>query len=343
MSSISPTSSPTSFMETWTVGQVSLALGGGGTSNYFDDGLTVTQLVGAKVLSSDDVKILLMQKGCGSAPPTSSDPVSLGTTNFVPGSISTKTKGVVTYDIDIDVMKIGNVDSDYLECNDFANSTCGVGSIQFCTRASSYEGSLEVAFRETNFDLNFNLTDNEITLENMVIEENVPDSFITDVNTDFKVKACRCNLENDCVTTLGPVQQDTSLVICIYPWHPTSGLEQVVKITNFDLTMKPLDSSNPVSFNAVQFGTDTWNPSSLVFVEPNNDDFKITIAMPVIAEFYIQEVNTIVLEGNAFLEFNSLKNRGTAFGDFVMEVNLEVYGMQVGCLQTLLLQIREFF
>lgn len=312
-----------SHLVPWQVQAAQVALSGG---NYFDGALAVTNAIGDSV--SDDVQVKLFHKDCVTEDTSGAGVVTIAVTDATPASFG--------YSVNIDQSLIG-ADSDYSTCDGNANVWCSEGTIDFCTRVSTFSGSTEIFFRETIFQLAYTLTDNAISLDNVAISENTVDSFLTDVDTAFIVESCQCDSESQCITTPPDVNQDTSLVMCIYPEHESdSNLNNIVTITNFDLTI----SGGSVSYNPVAFGTSTWDPDTLTSVVPDNNTIKITT--PITAQFFIQNVQTVSVGGNAFLEFMSAKGGAPMFGAYTLDIGL-VAGPEAGCLQGLVARFRALF
>jgi len=218
------------------------------------------------------------------------------------------------------------------------------GDVKFCTRVSTYEGSIEVAFRETIFILSYNLTDNAFDLTNTQIQENNPDSFITDVDTDFSVLVYQCNNYVE-ITTPTALQQDENLVICLEPTHGGS-MAHVVHISNFNVKIYAgsAATNDYVEYNPVWFSTNGWESNSITDVkeEPDPDDV-IMISTPVIAQFFIQGHTTIKLSGNCFLEFDSAKEaRAPVVAAYNMEFGV-IDIVEEGCMTALIRRIRSMF
>lgn len=324
------TNAPTAYIDPWLVGQTVVAQTGG--NNYFDGSLDITNTIGVKV--TDPVTVQLFDKNCVNKESNTSAVVSIQNLVSTPASFG--------YEVKIDQSLIGadTVIGTYVTCSPQSGSSCSVGTIEFCTRVSTFIGSIEVAFRETNFNLGFNLTDNAFSLPSIGISENDPDSFITDVDTDFDVDACQC--ENFVCATPSIIAQDENLVMCIYPVHGTDPSQASnVKITNFNIDIDAGDGSG-FSYRPVVFGTNAWNNDALTDVAEDGNDFTIMISTPIIAQFFIQNVNTIDVNGNAFLEFKSGKDAATQFGKYAMEVALRV-DPELGCLSILIKQVRALF
>jgi len=319
-------SPPTSYIEPWLVGDTSVSLTDA-SSNYFDSSLSVSNTIGSKVVDPVDVK--LFDKNC--------DTLETGTAvvsilNLVP------TPATFGYEVKVDQSKIGNTDSTYVTCIAGANAACAEGTIEFCTRVSTFHGSIEVAFRETNFALSFNLTENGFELGNINIEENDPDSFITDVDTEYTVGICQCDSTGTCVSP-STIEQDENLVICLEPEHPTDASN--VEITNFNIEIAPSTAvAGFTSYKPVWFGSDSWVSDALTDVTVLGDTVKIST--PIIAQFFIQNVGSVEVSGNAFLEFKSAKGEAPVFTKYAIIVAL-AEGVEVGCLAGLIRRIRSTF
>jgi len=221
-----------------------------------------------------------------------------------------------------------------------------LGSIKFCTRVSTIEGPIQVAFRETIFDLQFDLTDNCIasscfSVTGIVISENNPDSFETLIEDDFGVDICQCS-NYVCYGapqnpgSPAPIQQNTPLVLCLLP---TGGLPSVVHISNFNLQL----SAGTVTYEPVQFGSATWEEDVLTVVTVDASGDIVMITTPVVAQFYIQAHTSIQASGNCFLEFDSGKvDALPVFANYGLDIELAAE-TQVGCLQGLVQKLTGMF
>lgn len=320
---------PTSSITPWLVGPAVVSQAGG--SNYFDGNLAISHVLGASV--TDPVVVKLFDTGCINE---ESDPTAVVST------LATSQSGIsYSYQVSIDQSKIGDDatgSATYVKCAPGANSACSVGNIQFCTRVSTYHGSIEVAFVETNFDLAFNLTDNDFNLGSIGITENQPDSFITDVDTDFTVDACQC-ADHACVAP-ETIEQDTSLVMCLYAEHPTPGMASNVRISNFNIDVQDAAGASNFVYQPVTFGTNQWVTDGLTVVDVGTNDY-VMITTPIVAQFFIQNVASIDVTGNAFLEFKSQKEGRQVFAEYGMVIGLGAgVGVDLGCFANLVAQIR---
>lgn len=325
-----PTVSPTTHITPWLVGPSTYTLNGG--NNYFDGYLGVSNPIGSKA-NLNNVVVQLFDFNCLNKKD------NMNSTNAVT-IFATDTTQVQTfgYSVNISQSNIGDDTGGFV----FPTGP-SIGDVKFCTRVSTWEGSVEVAFRETNFILSYNLTDNTFSLSNIQIQENDPDSFITDVDTDFSVLAYQCN--NYVQTTTHTLDQDENLVMCLEPFHP-GGMAHVVHISNFNIKIFAGTSgtANYVEYNPVWFSTGGWNHDSLTSVSEQPDPADIImISTPVIAQFFIQSHTSISVSGNCFLEFDSNKEaKAPVFVGYGMQFGV-VETAQEGCLVGLMRRIRGLF
>jgi hypothetical protein len=323
-----PSASPTSHITPWLVGPTTYTLNGG--NNYFDGFLGCSNVIGSKV--TQNVVVQLFDFNCINAKDNmnSTNAVTIFQVNPTPASFG--------YSVNISQSNIGDDTGGFV----FPTGP-STGDVKFCTRVSTWEGSIEVAFRETNFILSYDLTNNNFALNNIQIEENDPDSFITDVDTDFSVIAYQCS--NYLQTTSHTLQQDENLVICLEPSHP-GGMAHVVHISNFNIKMYAGSAATGdyVEYNPVWFSTGGWTSDSLTAVSEQPDPADIImISTPVIAQFFIQSHIQINVSGNCFLEFDSAKEaRAPVFVGYDMQFAV-VDGREEGCLVGLIRRIRGLF
>jgi len=249
------------------------------------------------------------------------------------------------YDIGIDKTKLGDNEGNfvtYLDTDLYGNS---IGSICLCTRVSTYEsetysGMTEVFFRETNFIINFNMTQNSFDINSVAIDDNDPDGFNTDVSTAFRVNAYQCN-QFVPVSTPHSISQDENVVICIEPFHP-NGLD-VVHISNFNLLISAgtINTSGYISYDAVSFGASGWDAQVLTNVQESG---KIKmISAPVVASFFIQGKTSIDVTGNVFLELDASKEAPPMNSFFTATIGLELGVVEGGCFHSLLIRMQNLF
>lgn len=287
-------------------------------------------MIGSKVTQS--VTVQLFDSNCINVRDNvnSTNAVSISQINPSPGSFG--------YSVNISQSNIGD------DTGGFVHSTGpSLGDLKFCTRVSTWENSIEVAFRETNFVLSYDLTNNTFALENIQIQSNDPDSFITDVDTDFSVAVYQCN--NYMQTTAHSLEQDENLVICLQPQHP-GNLAHVVHISNFNIKISAGSTTarDYVEYNPVWFSTGGWQSDSLTSVSKQADPSDIImISTPVIAQFFIQSHTQINVSGNCFLEFDSTKEaKAPVFVGYDMQFGI-VSDIEEGCFVGLMRRIRGLF
>lgn len=323
------TPSPTSIIDHWLVGNTVVTQNG---SNYFDGAISVTNSIGSKV--KDPVTIKLFSKNCDNeSTPSSSQVVKIGPIAQHPS---------FSYVLNIDQSLIGadvaQQIGTYITCLPDQNSSCSRGSIEFCTRVSTHTGSIEVAFRETNFKLDFDLTDNNFNVTSVGIADNSPDSFNTDVGTDFDVEACQCDSSLSCLNPV-PISQNENLVVCLKPIHNfDQSVANNVKITNFNIKI----FAGGVEYDPVWFSTGSYQHDILTSVFEDSSKNTIRISAPITAQFFIKNHNNIGVSGNAFLEFKSAKEGAPSFAGFMMEVRLAQVN-QIGCFQNLIQKFHSKF
>ena len=245
------------------------------------------------------------------------------------------------YNITIDQSKI-STDPDYVFFNSVTTSegvlsANATGSIKFCTRVSSIEGPIEVAFRETKFELNFDLTSNSYSLTGIYLLENTNDSFETLVDDAFAVEVCQCSNYVCYASGAAPViSQDSPLILCLFP---IGTLPSPIHISNFHLQL----STATVTYDPVEFGSITWDPDIVTLVSTDPTEDIVMITTPVIAQFYVQGYTEIQASGNCFLEFDSSKTQQLPeFANFGLNIEL-VAEVEDGCLQKLLQRFTEMF
>jgi len=319
-------------MTPWLVGPTTYTLNGG--NNYFDGYLGVSNHVGFKVDLSN-VVVQVFDFNCAN------EKENMNSTNavtiFATDTSQTQTFG---YFVNISQANIGDDTGGFVFPT--GNST---GDVKFCTRVSTWEGSIQVSFRETNFILSYDLTNNTFALDNVQFSSNIPlsESFSADVDTKYSVDIYKCN--NYIQTTAHTIQQDENLVICLEPQHP-GGMAHVVHISNFNIKIfgGSAATNDYVEYNPVWFSTGGWNHDALTSVseQPDPSDI-IMISTPVIAQFFIKGHTTINVSGNCFLEFDTAK--GNELSTFVSyDIQFSIVAVEeAGCFQKLVKRLRTLF
>jgi len=302
--------------------------------NNFDGSLNLTNSIGSSV-NLKNVTVQLFDFNCQNEKDTTNSSYAVTISSID----TTSQNQTLRYYVNIDQSNFGDDNGEFV-----VSTGTSKYDVKFCTRVSTWEGSIQVAFRETIFALSYDLSNNNFALTNTQIQENDPDSFITDADSDFSVLVYQC--KNYLETTSPPVlQQGEKLVICLEPTHVGS-MTHVVHISNFNIKVYAGSdvTNNYVEYNPVWFGTGGWNSNSLTDVrEKSESDNVIMISTPVIAQFFIQGHTTIKLSGNCFLEFNSGKEvRAPVITAYDMEFGVAM-NAEVGCFEGLMRKIKTFF
>lgn len=325
-----PTESPTSFIKPWLVGTCNVELG--------EDFIRGSNEIGFKG-AVNDVSVSLFDYECVNEKDlmNSTNAVTIFNTTQ-PGSMPGDLESFL-YDINISESNIGS------DTGGFVTTTTepGTGEVKFCTRISTHEGSIEVAFRECNFHLIYDLTAG-FNLTSIDISENEVDTFNSTLETKFEVSACQC--DDFVCKSKTEIKQDESLTMCLFPTDSGVATDKVT-ISNFNLRLYAGTPRTPeyVEYNPVWFSTDSWESDALTLVteKRTSETEVIMIQTAVIAQFYVQNHEEISVDGNVFLEFDSSKKaQSPEFSTFTMIFGLEPT-IAEGCLKTILNKIREFF
>lgn len=213
------------------------------------------------------------------------------------------------------------------------------GVIQFCTRVSSWLYDIQVGFRENNYELSFDNTNNTFEITGIGVEEDDADEVISEVSNPFSLNACQCENFN-CITDTsnsGPIQQGMKINICLTPTSEEDA--DVVEISNFNVQMTDT-ATESINYDPVIFGEVTWSADPLTQVQVDPDSNTVMVILVAIAPFFIEAVEEIEIFGNAFLQFVSNKNKAATFYPFALTFNLETKKEpSLGCFKELL----EFF
>jgi len=322
-----PTLHPTTLMQPWIVGPTSFTV----ESDEFsveNNLLTMSNAVGSKGINN--VIVELFDYGCINKQENNNS------TNAVKvfSEVRSLSSNVFNYSLNVAVENMGSDTGGFI----FSNGD-GTGDLKFCTRVSTWENSIQVAFHETNFILSYDMSDNTFSLLNVQVAPNGVDSFITRVIDDFSLAACQCS-NFQCITTPESIKPDELLVLCLRPDHP-DGLEDIVHISNFNLNLFAGSGDRYVEYNPVWFNTDGYGHNILTDVVEQGDIIMITT--PVVAQFYIQGHASISVSGSAFLQFDTSKSeREPSFADYSLELGLEV-AQGEGCFKSLIRKIQKLF
>lgn len=301
--------------------------------NAFDGRVKIENEIGQNV-GAGNVGVTLFDSGCKTAKPSTGLVVSLTPVAF--------TTSPHIYYVEVEQSLIGNA-TDFVVYTGNSNST---GTVEFCTRVSTYEGSIEVGYRETEMQLSFDMSMNSFSfsLLNVSIAENSPDVFSTTVDSAFTVGICQCDSNYICLSSAQPINQNDDLVVCLEPEGGSNS--DVVEITNFNLLLEAgtVGTLQYYSYNPVQFGTASWSSDLITDVDVQPGTNRIKISTPIVAQFFIQGFTSVDVSGSANLQFVSSKEgRVDHFKFFRMEVGLDMGVAERGCLSNMLKTLRQLF
>lgn len=334
---IVPTESPTSFIQPWLVGSCNASLTG---DSILDSYLTGFNEIGFKG-AMNDVTVKLFDYDCETEQDLMNSTNAVTIFNTIQPSSTVGETEPFFYDINISTSDIASDTGGFVTVDGTSNQT---GVIEFCTRVSTSEGSIEVAFRECNFRLSYSLAAN-FSLTGLNITERDPDVLTPEIPTDYGVAACQCE-DFECLSSPVTILQDESLVVCLFPTF-LGNATNTVRISNFNFKVFAGTPRTPeyVEYNPVWFSTDGWSydPLTLVTTSVEADATVVMVQTPVIAGFFIQGHESINVEGNAFLEFTTSKAaKAPMFDTYVLEFAIEATRAE-GCIKQLINRIREFF
>lgn len=320
---------PTSYTAAWMVGNTSVTVSG---NNAFDGFLNITNEIGSSI--TEQVQVQLFDYDC------LNEKESMNTTNAVTIFDVNPVPSAFHYSVNVSQSNIGSDTGGFVSMT--TNST---GDIKFCTRVKTTVGSVDVHYRDTNFALGFDLTNNTFNVS-VNISANPEDVFETTVDTGFKIKPCQC--ENfGCINK--NIKQDTAFVICLEPIHE-GGLD-VVSIKNFNIKMSAGDvgENDYVEYNPVWFGNGGYQTDSLTNVVQQPNGKILMIMTSVVAQFFIKDHETLEVSGNGFLEFDSA-SKVDSFVRFMLSVLFDTdtddspgNSGSRGCLQNMMQAVRSMF
>jgi len=323
---VGQTPSPTAAVTPWLVGEGTFVVVG---DDVFTGSLQVSHEIGGLVNASyaEAVTVELFDPSCTTELNLTGSVIGVNTTGY--------SGSPFVYDVNVEETLIAS-DPNFVFI-DTADPLTGnsKGSIKFCTRVTTVEGPVKVAFRETIFELIFDLTDNDITLNNIVVGDNVIDSFVTLVETDFKIETCLCDSSGACVANPDPLGATDPLKMCLKPTTTAKNLP--VHISNFNLML----ATPTFTYEPVAFGSEA--PAGDAITSVNNFGETVQVTTMVVAQFYIEGAPKIEAGGNCFLEFDSSKQQLPMFVGYGMNIILAVEAPRMGCLQKLVETVKNMF
>ena len=181
------------------------------------------------------------------------------------------------------------------------------GSIEFCARVETVVDDLNneeviVSFKETNFNVNFDLSNvsfNGLTTD--IVEEGVGivEQQVYDIIT---VSACLCTDSTFTCTAAENIvaaDQNTFINVCLKASATSAD------ITNFSLELTNSEVPD-FSYDPVKFGTDGWVHDQLTEITTGVDGSIGVVRSKVwLVAGLFDSGNTVSISGNAFLTFKS--------------------------------------
>lgn len=321
----SPTLSPTKQVSPWAIDAAEIMVQG-----TFEDPFRVSHGIGPSV---DNVVFQLFNADCETEQPKDSPTAVINMVN------ETLFSDAASFDIVFDTELIPDDTGGFVTFN---SGSSDAGSIDFCTRAISYEDDIEVAFRNTGISVLFDLTAVDFSLVSIAIEAEIEDTIITEVNTGFRVLACQCT-DFTCDEDSAPIAQNNAFFVCIYPDHDDASLIPSVSIANFELTIFAGTGETLTEYTPVNFGVGGWDANSLTVVSEDPNSGIVEISTPIIATFYALNFEEVNVSGGAFLEFISAGGgRADTFVEYEMMFQLEILH-QMGCFDRIINNVLGLF
>lgn len=284
----------------------------------FSESLAVFYPIGP---DADDVSFTLFDFTCETEV---SDPaVSIDPSPFSPGA--------AMLDVIFDTGEFGD--------SGLVMSDGSSGEVKFCLRAASYEADIDfdVAFRDTQFTLGFDLSDIGYEVTSITITEESPDSFLEDdLGTDFTIGVCQC-ADYECATST--VTQNDPLILCLFAESEESDASSVF-ISNFNVEI----TAGDIEYEPVMLGSTTYVPNALTEVTVDSDGV-VMVSTVLIASFFTEGYTSVALGGLVFLEFVSPAPMAQrAFHDYALVLELAAVDMVgVGCFQGIVDAVKGYF
>lgn len=248
-------------------------------SNRIQD---VSNNIGSSVVAGD-ITVQLFSEECHDVKDNAGLEVEVNNTSYDPS--------LFTYDIIINPDLIATSPGGFVHFEDQVNFSNGI--IRFCTRVTTFVGSTEMIFKETNFQLDFDWSGTFMPT-NLTFTDNPVDLFVTEMDTSYFVQACQCNGKFECYSP-PPVGQNQNLNLCI---EPTGGINvHEVYISNFNIQL----SAGIEEYTPVSFGSSSWSNDGLTIVTRKGDTMRVSAPVP--AWSFRQNEALINVTGSAFLEY----------------------------------------
>jgi hypothetical protein len=314
------TSAPTMMIEPWCVKAPEVA-----PITDFSTGLDVTYEVGPL---ADAITFELFNTGCETAQPLDSMTAAI---NLIPKAYNA---GDAETGYAIDFL-IGNFGDD---AGGFVDQVASTGEVNFCVRVTSYEGELDVSFRDSEFSLAYSLEDNTYSILDIAIEANDADEVTdTDVGTGFTVSSCQC-VDFACTSVV--VEQRDPLVVCLMAEHDDDTAQASVVISNFNMRVFGGVGGDAMEYNPVTIGATSWEANDITIVNVSEDEV-VMVSTLLISSFYSSGLGEVNVDGFAFLEFASASG-ARVFEEYgvVVEIGAEA---QEGCFASLFKIVGDLF
>jgi len=215
----------------------------------------------------------------------------------------------------------GKFSSSDLVVNSDLDKNGSVGVLGFCVRAEGFDsvtGGTSVSFRQDEIHVSYDLSSNSFNvIENTIIADEIETSE-NNITSTYEVEAFRCTDDFTRDGTVKVLAQNDIVYICVRP------VDVPVHISDFEMYFWQDDENK---YEAVSYGENV-NPLSQLSTE----DKTKRVASRIISRFFYGDANGFVVKGNAYLSFDTSRERQlrsiqepgqTAEATYTMKVELE--------------------
>lgn len=217
----------------------------------------------------------------------------------------------ITYGLFLDQTKLGS--SDTVNFDDASNSS---GTISYCTKLITKTSSnLEVGSKKLKFNIRFDLSDLEFTLDDINIQEEDGEEINLDI--EFSASACECNVLFECVSDVY-IQSDSApeFRVCITP----SG--ENIFVSNMELILE----SNSYEYQPVSLGESGPIVDPITSLSQSNTVMMVTTR--IVTELFNGDDSFITVKGMAFLstgqnERPNNRNKRSNFEEIKLQVQVK--------------------
>ena len=272
--------------------------------------------------SPDDVDIDLKAEGCEDDLPDS-------------GAIQVHDKfeggSDFYYNISFDFDKFS--DSDLVHYNNSTNPANSTGEIKFCTHITTEKiisGKVfTISSRKFDYSIKFNLT---ADIEATFLTNDGDTTVVTETLEKFKVEACVCSDENDCVDIddPDPIEPNSFVNICLTSANPA------MKISNLQMFLQ--DEASLTNYPVVNFGASTWKIVDNDLTTVTEELGTVKVSTVVIFDLFTDSESNVTASGSVLLEFvdENESKRTTSFSSFSLGLSLADIDIEEGgCKQSL--------